>query len=113
MRFFAYIFSFYLLAIFALPCNDGYNDCKTTSAVIAADDDHSHKTDHNDICSPFCTCSCCSTAAGFSYHSLKIKEAKPGLFKTQKIPLRNFSLTSDYYGNIWQPPKLIPGVLLA
>lgn len=106
MKFFTIIFSIYLVAISFLPCGDAYNDCNNSKPQTETTQDHSHKNDHNDICSPFCTCACCSTTVNFAFQPLKIKEAKLIFAETQKFPIWDFNFVSNFYGNIWQPPKI-------
>lgn len=106
MKFFTLIFSIYLLAISMLPCGDANNECNTTAPQTETTQNHSHKTDHNDVCSPFCICSCCSTVANFSIPESRVIEEKTVFAEIQKFPIRDFNFVSNYYGNIWQPPKI-------
>jgi hypothetical protein len=103
MRLFLHIFSIYILALSVMPCSDAYNNCKSETVFTEA---HNHKSDRNDNCSPFCTCTCCSTTANPKFTPLKFDIAKP--IATSKITYHNrdFSFVSNYCGNIWQPPKI-------
>ena len=61
MKLFAYILSFVVLALTAIPCVDVPKDNsvqKTELSNTTSDNNHQSDTDH---CSPFCTCQCCQT----------------------------------------------------
>jgi len=105
MKFFAYIFSIYILALSVMPCSDASNDCRSKTEVAERADAHSHKSDHNDTCSPFCICSCCNTPVNITFDSFSIKVNKP-VATSLKIPVFNFFFASNYYGSIWKPPKI-------
>lgn len=104
MKFFTLIMAFLVLALSCLPCADkdcvGKDDVKTALTKSA---DETHKS-HDDSCSPFCHCSCCS-----SY------------LVAQSIPFFTFNRTysSAYFETlvdddlieislpVWQPPQLV------
>lgn len=106
MKFFTVIFSIYILALSVMPCSDAYNDCKDNTEFSDNSQSHSHKSDTNDICSPFCTCACCSVSANPKFTPFSIKITK--LIAVSKLSFHNreFFLASNFYGNIWQPPKI-------
>ena len=106
MKFFAYIFSIYILALSVMPCSDASNDCRSKTEVAERADAHSHKNDTNDICSPFCTCTCCSVSANPKFTPFSIKIAKLVVVSKLTFPNREFSFVSNFYGNIWRPPKI-------
>lgn len=106
MRLFAYIFSIYILALSVMPCSDAYNDCESDTTYKEYSQAHNHSTDHNDNCSPFCTCTCCSTTANPKFTPLKFQITKPIVSSKITYPIRDFSFISNYCGNIWQPPKI-------
>ncbi|WP_367916120.1 DUF6660 family protein [Leadbetterella sp. DM7] len=106
MRLFAYIFSIYILALSVVPCSDAYNDCQNDTAYKEYSQAHNHHTDHNDNCSPFCTCTCCSTSVNLKFTSHKFQITKLVVSSQITYPVRDFSFVSNYYGNIWQPPKI-------
>ena len=60
----------------------------------------------NDICSPLCACSCCG-CQGFSLNSTYSFIALPvtAIFE-KKVPEYKSILTSNFFGSIWQPPKI-------
>ena len=69
-------------------------------------DNHSHDKD-NDLCSPFCICSCCGQVTltfiptiTFDFQN-QFEEIKTSdSFYTS-------ALHSNFYGSIWQPPQII------
>lgn len=106
MKFFAYIFSIYILALSVMPCSDASNDCRSKTEVAERADAHSHKSDHNDTCSPFCTCTCCGTTASTNLGVYKLCIKKTPVSSKITFPRRDFVLVSNFYGNIWQPPEI-------
>ena len=60
MKLFAYILSFVVLALTAIPCIDVPKDNSVQKIELSntASDHHQSDTDH---CSPFCTCQYCHT----------------------------------------------------
>lgn len=106
MKYLAFIFTIYLMGMMVLPCSDAYNECTpTTQANVKVTDNHSHGTDENDNCSPFCNCSCCHTIVDAKFAAQYSVATKPS-FKETKFIFTNQRFVSNYYGNIWQPPKL-------
>lgn len=106
MRLIITIWTFYLMALSSLSCSDGRNKCDKSIAKIEIVQSHDHNADTDDSCSPFCYCSCCSISLNsFVFKSFEIKSPKFN-FVGKKIIIRDYSLVSNYYGNIWQPPKL-------
>ncbi|MBN8680509.1 MAG: hypothetical protein J0M29_19945 [Chitinophagales bacterium] len=66
MKWFAQIFSLYLLVLSCLPCNDGehgHGQNTTNPVQIAANADEHGCPQHrhcDDSCTPLCGCHCCS-----------------------------------------------------
>jgi hypothetical protein len=59
MKVFAFILSFYVLYLNAVPCIDIIRDNSMhKSEIMQTSDNHNHQSDA-DSCSPFCTCQCC------------------------------------------------------
>jgi predicted small integral membrane protein len=106
MRLFIFIFSLYIFALSIMPCDTVYHDCNIDSPLTESPQDHSHGSDHNDICNPFCTC------AGFSIFVSTY--LTPQYFSNAKVVddvlLKfvnwEFSFASKFFGKIWQPPKI-------
>ncbi|RYF24489.1 MAG: hypothetical protein EOO42_05670 [Flavobacteriales bacterium] len=101
----AFIFVFYLVGMMMLPCSDAFNECKPGQSKVELAGDHSHKADANDNCSPFCNCSCCHTVIDAKFLVQKEIITK-ATYKEAKILFADQRFVSNYYGNIWQPPKL-------
>lgn len=98
----------YLVALSLLPCSDADDHCRDTPAgVEQADGPHDHAGDTGDGCSPLCSCGCCSISIiWFEYSS-------PGIcpllqqYTSKKVAMPADFIVSNYYGNIWQPPKVV------
>ena len=102
MRFFAIIFSIYLLATSCFPCSEAEADnidCKKTDRKNS----DSHKQESSDICSPLCVCGCCTgTTFEITENSCEINFHK-------EITLKGFYFQTEPdspLSSIWQPPKL-------
>ncbi len=93
-----------VLILSCLPCRD--NDMAMAEGAnihLAVNDEHG-KGAHQDLCPPFCTCSCCSVASVF--HPAAIEAARP------EAPALRYS--DAYLGAVisislpvWQPPQLL------
>jgi len=100
-----FLFSFYFLGLNIMPCNDAdvdtHDDVEQIAEAGDCDDNESH--DHEDECSPFCQCNCCSVhVITYEFQSLEIIE----------IPEINTQISSyinpfydGYDGSILQPPR--------
>jgi len=98
------IFSVYLLLLPAMACAgvDTCNDEVENTVAKAATHDEHEKED----CGNFCSCSCCVHIVSVNFQSPLLVVNKP-LAADQKHALyHNISLPSNYFGNIWQPPKM-------
>jgi hypothetical protein len=84
-----------------MPCGDkeGCNEVNPSQVSQATH----HEKHADEICSPFCVCSCCAT------HFL-VKEFRPSLNQVAEIntvyTVHKESKTSTAIVPIWQPPKL-------
>jgi hypothetical protein len=98
------IFSVYLLLLPGISCA-GVDNCgdeeKTAVSKIAGHDEH-----EEDDCGSFCTCSCCVHIVSVNFQSLVIAINKPIAESVKHNFYHNISLPSNYFGNIWQPPKM-------
>lgn len=106
MKIVAFLMAFYILALSLMPCSDMHNECKDSKAKTEISQNHNHNQDQDDHCSPFCTCACCATFfTAFSITPINLQ--KTVAFATdKKVAIHNFSLPSNHFGNIWQPPKV-------
>jgi hypothetical protein len=99
------IFSLYVLLLPALPCSDP-NECRETAATEApVNDTGNHKQHDEEACSPFCNCSCCGQIFTPVLHLNRIAIVKQTAQKQQYF-YQDISLSSDFLGTIWQPPKV-------
>lgn len=105
MKCFLAIFSVYFLALSLMPCTDALGMNAQNTSNIEITKAHNNETEHNDFCSPFCICNCCNTPISITFNALSIKANKTTTSKL-KIPIFNFFFVSNYFGNIWQPPKI-------
>ena len=86
-----------------LPCSD-YDGCVEKSNHTTTEQHTDHDT--NDLaCSPFCCCSCCGASMCVKLYFPEIEWAKP-IFSVNTFFSLYISILSNYYGNIWQPPKM-------
>jgi hypothetical protein len=99
MRFLAPFLALIVLSLSLIPCSDKMGVSDTANVETHSD----HSGSHIEDCTPFCTCSCCSTSVVFSPEAIVIA----------KVPLQ-LSQNSFFYQegesffshSIWQPPKI-------
>ena len=97
------IFSIYFLALNIMPCNDGkikmHDDMEQT---VNIDDHDGH--DHEDECSPFCQCNCCSVhVISFVFEPLELS-ISPKI--NSHISFYISPIYDGFDGSILQPPQL-------
>ena len=99
MKFIAFILAFIVLTLSCMPCADFASTCESTIELKAP---HNEEAQHNDICSPFCHCACCS---GFSINHSVISVAPVNLFSIK--PTSTFLPPSsvEVAFSFWQPPR--------
>ncbi|MFV8326607.1 DUF6660 family protein [Flavobacterium sp. ZS1P14] len=100
--------SIYIVALSCLPCADLEVDSSARSSAqfIVNNDNHSHDKE-NDLCPPFCICSCCGTQVLIYFPEIILNlDAAATIIK---IPLPTYKsiLISNFFGSIWQPPQII------
>ena len=95
--------SAYLLILMILPCNDAHAQTETVFETQFSQ--VSQAEHHEDFCTPFCICSCCTTP--IIVQSMTVFEVS--YFENQFTQLPSFykSIISNFYGSIWQPPQLV------
>jgi hypothetical protein len=104
MKFFAFIMSIIVLALSCMPCMDEASAMKNEKAKIEISKPGTEQTtDHNDSCSPFCTCDCC---AGFSINhsmtSFSILDLTSSNIYSSFLPSHLIRVSLP----IWQPPRV-------
>jgi hypothetical protein len=96
------ILIFYVLVLLALPCLDVPKDVAAVHTEISHGA-HSHNHDGDDLCSPFCACSCCVSPIVSPDYVVQISTF-------QLCRDYNSSYTSTYvsslFAAIWLPPKI-------
>ncbi len=109
MKFLTYLFSLYILALSIMPCSDLQNECSELNTKSSHNQKHDHQTDHEDSCSPFCTCSCCGMVIAFNFEntSFRIKALRLFPQNRKEVIIKNSIFYSNFYGSIWQPPKVL------
>ncbi|WP_126974316.1 DUF6660 family protein [Gynurincola endophyticus] len=107
MKWLVTIFSFYLVALLIAPCSDAENNCDNLAGIPLSGQlkDHAHNQDKDDLCSPFCNCVCCSVnVRSIDFTITRIHTPVLPFIALNDI-LSDSALVSNYYGNIWQPPR--------
>ncbi|MCF3107894.1 hypothetical protein LL912_03800 [Niabella sp. CC-SYL272] len=103
MKWFLFLFGFYLLSLTAVPCSDDGDACTGSDAGITLQtaSNHTHTTEH---CTPLCLCNCCSSVVAKIPLAPAVNPGAlmPAGFKT--------ALYADQYlagfkVPVWQPPK--------
>jgi len=99
-----FLFSFYILLLPALPCGDT-KECRETAATEVQGQTGNHKEHEEEACSPFCNCSCCGQVFTpvVQLNRTAIVRSIP---QRQQPFYQDSSLSSDFLGTIWQPPKV-------
>ena len=106
MKWFATVLCVYLSILVVIPCSDTSLECSNTIEQTTTETAHNHNGKTNDSCTPFCFCSCCSlqiSAYYFNHSELGITIQK---YTTPQNIIQDIRFISNYYGNIWQPPKI-------
>ncbi|MFV0531154.1 MAG: DUF6660 family protein [Flavobacteriales bacterium] len=89
MKYFIYILSLFILALAVQPCQDSTD--RDRGSYEQQSDAHHHE-EHQDTCSPFCSCACCGMVS---------PEIKWVLHNTSE-ELPDFKIThKSYYKNLY------------
>jgi hypothetical protein len=107
VKFLTLFFSVYILLLPGFPCSD-VAECFDDSKIEIANKstNHNNHQHENDGCNPFCSCACCGQVL-FPNHQLNnVVTLKPIENLRQQFFYKNIFISSDFFGNIWQPPKL-------
>jgi hypothetical protein len=81
-------------------CND---EPENITAQTASHTDHE---DEKEDCGSFCTCSCCIHIVSVNFQQVAVMGDKPLLKNRQLSTYYSISLPSNFFGNIWQPPRM-------
>jgi hypothetical protein len=93
-----------LLPSFSCSDTDKCTDNSQTEIANHSKDPKDHQNE-NDNCNPFCSCACCGQVFYPNFQLGRIASSKPVQNLKQFFFYTNISLSSDFFGNIWQPPK--------
>ncbi|WP_394799436.1 DUF6660 family protein [Ferruginibacter lapsinanis] len=107
VKFLTVIFAIYILLLPCITCADS-NECSNTtqSTVFKPSANHQNHQHEEEACNPFCNCICCGS---ITVSNILLNKTEGGHFlttKKRKPFYKSISLSSDFYGNIWQPPKI-------
>lgn len=101
-----FILAIYVIALSVYPCSDPYT-CKDElqqGEQVANVSDHEHSDDEQDVCTPFCICSCC--AAHIRLSIVSDVDFAGAIHNTKEaIPYIEKQVLSDH-NHIWQPPRI-------
>ncbi len=91
-----------------LPCRDiedgSHLQMQQTISGTGSGAQHGHHEE--EACSPFCSCNCCGQNYSPNFHFPKIAVKKMLVSSVKEDTYSGIFLPSDFFGNIWQPPKL-------
>jgi len=99
MKLFAFIMACAVLTLSCMPC---FDVCTQTAKTEFSKTDSEQGSNHNDVCSPFCYCSCC---AGFSMNHFITFISNPSINRSKDF---NSYLSQDIIEvsiPVWQPPR--------
>lgn len=109
-RLVAFILAVLVLALSLFPCNDPEAQIAPASEansaiVMNAGVDDNYPAHHHDLCSPFCTCSCCSGITLPAPLALNVPQG----FRYVKRPTAVYiqPRTEAITVPVWQPPQLV------
>jgi len=103
MRYLAFIFSLYFIALAILPCQDREDILADVMQVSIQKSHSANEEKAQEACPPFCTCSCCSTARFLSAAVTTPVFIKP---ITREYPDYSIPAIQEQPIKIWQPPQI-------
>ncbi len=107
VKLYVYFMAIHILILGLVPCSDMHTEYKDISKKNEFTQNHNHEEDKDDECSPFCICACCGNSISIlNFEPLNISKLL-NFFINQKVAFGKFSFICSFFGNIWQPPKLI------
>jgi hypothetical protein len=95
-----------MLLLPCLPCMDSDECSEPAGTEVSQLMNHNDHEQDEEACGPFCNCICCGSIVNSNFHLPKIAELKAMPAKTLRSYYNSISLPSDYFGNIWQPPRV-------
>lgn len=105
MKIVALILSIYITALSIVPCADGMlqSSLKTDTSVSASDHDSKH-SEHEDDCTPFCTCVCCGSLIVIPHILSFVKQSV--VVSTIYQFHYTFDYSFDFKEGVWHPPAI-------
>lgn len=100
-----YILVIIIAGLSAYPCNDSdicIDDQKSSYSILNAND-HDHSSSELDLCTPFCTCSCC---AAHIQVPITFNYTIERTFSTSPFKFYSSVFLDRLSYSIWQPPRL-------
>lgn len=90
-----------------MPCADmEVGSISHLSTELASNNDNHLHDNQIDLCSPFCTCNCCSAQVLTHFPVTAIDfPIVTGVIKIA-LPTYKSILSSNFFGSIWQPPQI-------
>jgi hypothetical protein len=96
------LFAFYILFLPCISCSDKEEFINDSQTQITQSPGNQHE---NEACTPFCTCACCGQILVLNLQFNKTIIDKTLHRQLLQYYYSSIILPSDYFGNIWQPPK--------
>jgi hypothetical protein len=102
MKYMAFIFSLYFTLLAILPCQDREDKIASVVHVTIQKTHSGNEQAGQEVCPPFCTCTCCSTA-----RNLVSKPVLGLYFKVvnREYPDSKIPAVQEQSMAIWQPPQ--------
>jgi hypothetical protein len=100
MNFLSYILAGVILALSLTPCSD-VDTCSNEDLVETHGHDPSQE--HEDHCTPFCTCLCCGSH--ITSIELAVLPSHITLIRSRSNNFYSLEYSSLDFNSIWQPPK--------
>ncbi len=110
MKLLSFLIAIMVLALSCMPCSDtgifthGNNSRVTTSHTQTTQ--HIPGEEHQDLCSPFCQCACCSLAYALPFACTPGTWVKAGWSDQQFVSFVSHC-PSGIALPVWQPPQLV------
>ena len=101
------IFSMYLLVLPSITCIETDMCTGDLQSEVTQKDNYPKNENEPEDCGSFCTCSCCMHIVSVNYQFAEIEISKTLVSTQLHFFYNNISLPSNYFGNIWQPPKSV------
>ena len=111
MKMAIHIFTIYMLALARVPCGDsGSGIMEIVNHFFGFE--HQDYSDHeqhsntcdDDLCSPFCICSCCASTVDYPVKLPFLIKSLPSIPEAIPSFVPNI-IFSSFYTSIWQPPR--------